>query len=518
MSLVPPPPPHPTGTMGLLPPPPPPLLPGALAILPPPPLPVTVIPPLPQQQQRPNQLLFTNVPAGLHQVRTLRDWILSSSSMSGSGSSIRSVLLLPPPSKIATTTTTTAATDGRERNSTTTSSSNSAGASNSTSNNNNNNNHSSHETSSLDWKHRSSPITALVTVSHFDVAIRIVSAFRYMVTTYRSGSNNNNDDNNDETFSLSSWQHFHVHLVPHHPDIALPPLVSVDPIVATTGEAMYRALLAIICHSSRDGATETDMTTTTTTMTTTVDHTNNNTTTTPATDDPEPDTGDPLLLLLSEESPAVWEAVRKFREHLATLQGDKATKRHEKVSEALAAALPRVRQQLRAAVVVPPPLVLPLPSSSWPTTTTTSSTVPPPPPPPSYGVPPQPRGVSNQPAWMTQQQQQQQSNVVAPTPEEPPTKRSKVDVTDPTLVFPLVPPDQIPALRQYTSQQIQQYLGEAEETLVTFCLNQMTSTMTTRNVATLLPELTEVLDDDAVAFVQSIYEYSQRLVTNSGMG
>ena len=440
--------------------------------------------------------------------------------MSGSGGSgsIRSVLLLPPPPKIATTTTTTAATDGRVGNNTTTSSStstssNSAGASNSTSNNNNNN-HSSHETSSLDWKHRSSPITALVTVSHFDVAIRIVSAFRYMVTTYRSGSNKNHNDDDDDD-KASSWQHFHVHLVPHHPDIALPPLVSVDPMVATTGEAMYRALLAIICHSSRDGATETDMTTTTTAVTTTVDHTITNTTTTPATDEPEPDTGDPLLL--SEESPAVWEAVRKFREHLATLQGDKATKRHEKVSEALAAALPRVRQQLRAAVVVPPPLVLPLPSSSWPTTTTTSSTVPPPPPPPSYGAPPQPRGVSNQPAWMTQQQQQQ-SNVVAPTPEEPPTKRSKVDVTDPTLVFPLVPPDQIPALRQYTSQQIQQYLGEAEETLVTFCLNQMTSTTTTRNVATLLPELTEVLDDDAVAFVQSIYEYSQRLVTNSGMG
>ena len=141
----------------------------------------------------------------------------------------------------------------------------------------------------------------------------------------------------------------------------------------------------------------------------------------------------------------------------------------------------------------------------------------PPPPPPIIIDIQGPRGVSNQPAWMTQQPPPQPAVVNNKNNNEPPMKRMKVDVTDPKLVFPNISPEKVTTLRQYISTQIQHYLGEAEETLIAFVLDRIVANNNNSNnnsssgVAALLPELTEVFDDDAVAFLQSIYEYSQQL-------
>jgi hypothetical protein len=455
---------------------------------------------------RPNQLLFTNVPSFLHNVRTIRDWIMS---VGGT----RSVLLLPPPPKTM---------DGRIRNE-------------------------NDNSLSIDWKKSDGNITALATMTNPDVAIRVLSAFRYMATKYFHKSHEEEEKVVDE-----SLRKFHVHPVPNNPDVPMPPIMMMDPdIVTTTGEAMYSALLRF-----RDGGDTSEMGPNLTTNTDSSSTNNNNgnnhnygnvgTTNDDTMGNADEEGIDPL------ESPAVLEAVRKFREHLATLQGSKATKRQQLVADAIAKELPIMRQKMaqeRAAtataaattlpvpggLLLPPPPLLPLPPPS--TVPGMMMHLPPPPPPPPPPIPPvippvssslssnidfTPRGVSNQPAWMTQQQQQQQQHHQGNTTnlEEPPMKRIKVDVTDPTLLFPTITSDdKIAALRQYISQQIQHYIGEADETLIAFVLKHIVVTtnnstqLHTNNstVAALLPELKEVFDDDAIAFLQSIYEYSQQL-------
>jgi hypothetical protein len=479
MSFVPPPPPPPPMVaMGLPPPslPPPPPIVGVattpLTVLP------VIPPPPPPLMARPNQLLFTNVPTFLHNVRTIRDWIMS---VGGT----RSVLLLPPPPKTM---------DGRVRNE-------------------------NDNSLSIDWK-KTESITALATMTNPDIAIRVLSAFRYMVSTYLK-------DHEDEHI-----RNFNVHPVPNNPDIPMPPIMMMDQdIVTTTGEAMYHALLR--CRDGGDSSSDIG-----TTLSNNNTDNNNGGTTNNGNHDNMTDrdvgtNGDDTAGIDDEgvdplESPAVLEAVRKFREHLATLQGSKATKRQQLVSDAIAKELPIMRQKMAveraasslsssAAAAAPVPMVLPSglpqpPPPLPPPHIVAGMHLPPPPPPvfpPSSLIDQGPRGVSNQPAWMTQQQQQQ---AVADN-NEPPMKRSKVDVTDPTLVFPSISPDKVTALRQYISNQIQHYLGEAEETLMTFVLDRIATPTTgsKSGVAALLPELTEVFDDDAIAFLQSIYEYSQQL-------
>lgn len=472
MSFAPPPPPPPLLSppmvaMGLPPPslPPPPMAgitPQIPVLIPPPPIPLPVV-------ARPNQLLFTNVPTFLHNIRTIRDWIMS---VGGT----RSVLLLPPPPRTM---------DGRVRNE-------------------------NDNSLSIDWKKTEGTITALATMTNPDVAIRVVSAFRYMALTHLK-------EHKDE-----SLRNFYVHPVPNNPDVPLPPIMMMDPdVVTTTGEAMYSALLRC-----RDGG---DITAVVGDIGPNHTHTesgngnnNNNTSSSNSgnigtnddrtgnyNDDNEGNHIDPL------ESPAVLEAVRQFREHLATLQGSKATKRQQLVSDAIAKELPVMRQRMTqeraaAAAAVANAATVPSLPPPHPMILTGMQLPPPPPPPPVSSIHHAPRGVSNQPAWMTQQQQEQQVTSSSVN-DEPPTKRMKVDVTDPTLVFPMITtPDKVATLRQYISHQIQHYLGEAEETLVTFVLDRLTTTPNA-NVASLLPELTEVLDDDAVVFLQSIYEYSQQL-------
>lgn len=213
------------------------------------------------------------------------------------------------------------------------------------------------------------------------------------------------------------------------------------------------------------------------------------------------------------EAPAVLDAVRKFREQLTVQQGGKAVKRQQLVADVLAKMLPVVRQRVQEERErgTAPALLLPPPPPPPP-----SGLLLPPPPPPQPPTLDAPRGVSNKPAWMTQQEQLQQQQQQQQLSEEPPTKRRKtVDVTDPAVVFPVMPEGSVAALRLFIAGRIQHYLGEEEATLIDFVSTRVRAR---QSVAALAPELSDVLAEDAPAFLQSVYEHCQLLAESGSSG
>lgn len=379
----------------------------------PPPGTIPLPSPLPQLPPtgaaRPNQLLFLHVPSCLHNVRTIRDWIMS---VGGT----RSVLLIPPAPKTGDTSV-------------------------------------------------PETITALATMSNPDVALRVLTAFRYMSTTFKK----------------EDWHGFSVHFVPTHPDIPMPPAFMDPESVQVAGEALYKAF-----KRYKDG--NVDEISQITSETANTDRNETSDLSAKAGDD---EALDPL------ESPVVLEAVRKFREHLTVLQGSKATKRQKLVADAIAKELPIMRQRIaeeRAAALVShgPAIVMP------------------PPPPPAVGVsvPPMllnaPRGVSNQPAWMSQKE-----GGSALASHEPPTKKVKLDISNPMLSFPPIPLHQASLLRQFICDRIKHFLGEEEESLIDFVYNYVVQG--NKTVSALLPELTDVLDEDATPFLHCIFDYCHQL-------
>jgi PWI domain len=326
-------------------------------------------------------------------------------------------------------------------------------------------------------------ISALATMSNPDVALRVLTAFRHMSTTFLK-------DGDDR-----SLRNFAVHPVPTNPDIPMPPAFMDKESVQLAGEALYKAFVR--CQEGGvTGGEENGMNRTANAVENIHPNTSHGDDTSAELQDPattgDDDGVDPL------ESPAVLEAVRKFREHLTVLQGSKATKRQKLVADAIAKELPIMRQRIveersqaaaTAATVaaelhVPPPPPLP-------------------PPPPTFDAP---RGVSNKPAWMTHGDER--SDVPS---DGPPNKRIKLNVADPALTFPTISPQNLVALRQYISGRIQHYLGEEEESLIAFVYNHVIQG--NKSVSAVLPELTDVLDEDAPAFLQSIFDYCQELTT-----
>ena len=79
-----------------------------------------------------------------------------------------------------------------------------------------------------------------------------------------------------------------------------------------------------------------------------------------------------------------------------------------------------------------------------------------------------------------------------------------------TSVFPTLLEDKLTELRSYISSSIQQLLGEEEVTLIDFIQNHVTSQ---QSIASLLPELEQVLEEDARTFVQSLWEKIYQLKT-----
>jgi hypothetical protein len=352
--------------------------------------------------------------------------------------------------------------------------------------------------------------TALLTMSHADGALKVVTAFRHFQAEFLAKLTN--DDTQKEMI-----QKFQVHLVPTHPDIPVPPAM-MDP---TTVQVLGDRLVTSFPDPNRPTPVVAPLTT--------KDPVIKGPDSDEEQDDEEEE--DPLT------TPAVLAAVREFRRKLARQQGGKATRRQELVKSKMEYWKPIVRQRMLTGGT-PPPGVPPLPGAPPPPSQLPPPPLPgappppmaghlplpplpgappllgsqlpppplpgnlPPPPPPPGQLPPiaAPRGVSNLPAWMTQAQQ--------PPSEvsEPPTKRMK---TDDWQSQPLsVPAEAQTQFRDFVAAQIQQLLGEPEVSLVDFVCQQVQEQKT---VTQLIPELQDVLEEDAVNFCERLYEKVQEL-------
>ena len=496
--------------------PPPPLPPTATA--PPPPPQAQAAPPPPQttqQQHRPpptNTVLLTHLPTALHHRQALREWLVSCGNA-------RNVQFVPAEQIIMGMPQQDNNNDNNDNN-------------NNDNNDNTNDKRSSNKAVAAqlllqaDHKVQPSTLCALLTMSHADAALKVVTAFRHFqqqqaeakAKTEKKGNAETKNDNDTN----ENWEpKFRAFLVPTNPDIPLPPAVLDATTVQVLGEKLVSHFPTANNNKKQEhhggGAAAAGTTTATaaTTFTTTT------TTTKPKSkfdvteeDDDDEDQEDPL------QSPAILQLVREFRHKLEKQQGSKAIRRQAAVRQKIQDALPVVRQRMLQEQDqqqnVPPPL--PPSAGSMP--------LPPPPglnlpqPPPAFATGAAvaaagtaPRGVSNLPAWMTQEE------------EEPPTKRAKTaaveageeqQLPDNWEALPFattIAAHQTAALRTFVTQQIQHYLGEPEASLIDFvCQNIITNHKTPEQ---LLPELQDVLEEDAMAFCQAVWRKTQELECES---
>lgn len=332
-------------------------------------------------------------------------------------------------------------------------------------------------------------ISAVLTLSHSDAANRIVACFKEF------------QKNTPKNIPKS----FQAHLVPSNPNVPQPPAL-VDPAaiqeLSKRLEEAYEQIqkgeidvgdskppLPSISskETSKENAPE-------------APKARLNTMNDPEEDEEDEDNEDPLT------SPAIQQAVRRFRQQMEQLQGSKAIRRRELVDRKIAQMRPIIEERVKNEKEQQKSLVPPLPSGVLPPPP--PGTVPPPPPPGAVPPPPlpeavppppsNPRGVTNLPAWMTQD-----------------TKRVKLEEASTTsnwkaLPFPSLPhPHQHAALREAVSALIQQYLGEEEATLTDFVVTK-TQGQTAEEL--LKGELTEVLEQDAEPFLQNVWNKIQELL------
>jgi hypothetical protein len=409
---------------------------GGLPQPPPPPIRMVGVPPG-AMMKRPLQVLLTNVPPFLHGARPMRSWALAG------GGGVRSIVMVPPPPILKPGET--LKTIGSP-------------------------------------SHEKVRISALLTMSHADAALKVITAFRHFQQKLKDGGQ-------DE-----EYLNFTAHSVPTNPDIPLPPAVMDKETVTVLGDKLYEAFQQLKEGKETDQQASVNLTTvndnSNTAKTISMDENSSNIRSSSTAEDGGDEGDDPLT------TPTILEAVRKFREQLSLQQGSKAIRRQQLVKEAIEKALPVVRQRLqeeRAATSEMPviPGLPPPPDAGLP--------LPPPPPPPAVDGP---RGVSNKPAWMTQQQQAQD------TTEEPHAKKIKLDLSDSTIVFSAVRAESVDILRAFVAEKIRQYLGQEEADLIDFVHKHV---LEQKSVSALQSDLADVLEEDAPAFLQAIYEKSQEL-------
>ena len=94
---------------------------------------------------------------------------------------------------------------------------------------------------------------------------------------------------------------------------------------------------------------------------------------------------------------------------------------------------------------------------------------------------------------MTQQQQQ------AAASEEPLSKHPKLSLEQP---FPAVSDANAADLRTFMAASIQEYLGQEEATLIDFIYQHVLAQKTPEQ---LVPDLKQVLDEDADAFLEALF-------------
>lgn len=490
MSVPPPPLPH-----GGLPPPP-----GVTTTMPPVPghpppgrTPVSSIAPLP------TTVLLVNVPAFLHNIRALKDWVACCGS-------VRNIQFVPRPPFVKY---------------------NKDGSDDASKKVIEEKNIEVNKKENDDEK-KTKQITAIVTLSHADATLRFITAFKQFKSNLLDDNKDKdvkdedgqeqkeNEGDGDCDGDNEMFKSFQIYRVPMNPDIPLPPPAVYD---AKANETLADRLMKCFTAWKTGEKTLSNMNTYSSNANAAYNDGNyggdnddgNNATSgggggTNRFDD-EGDHGDdanidPL------ESPQVQDAVKAFRAKLEKMQGSKAARRKELVKQKLEQLLPVIRQRMKEqkqqhqlqqqqqlqqgppppSGLLPPPPPPPGAAGAGLPQPPLPSGLPPLPPPPGAAAAQQPRGVSNLPAWMTQQQQ---AAAAAPPSEEPPSKKAKVDSS---VAFPsIMAPESRDNLRSYISQQIKQYLGEEEATLIDFIYNHVIEMKTGQE---LLPELIDVLGED----------------------
>ena len=159
--------------------------------------------------------------------------------------------------------------------------------------------------------------------------------------------------------------------------------------------------------------------------------------------------------------PQIAQWVQQFRYKLEQIQGSKALNRKQLVQDKLQQRIQQLKQQQL---------------TNQPPEIRGSST----------SLPTQPRGISNQPAWMTTNA----STEEAPPP--PPSKKVKLEESS---------SQSTKSLQEFIQERLTFYLGSNDETLLNFILQNH------NRPDQLMQELTEVLEQDAPKLVQDIQEF-----------
>mmetsp|Transcript_12576 Transcript_12576/g.30432 ORF Transcript_12576/g.30432 Transcript_12576/m.30432 type:complete len:494 (-) Transcript_12576:77-1558(-) len=481
-----PPPPLPTGG-----PPPPPLP------LPPNALPPGVPPPHMQPMNRrpggppgpgglpfTTTVLVTGLPSFLHSFRSLRQWIFPCGTM-------RTVIFYPRPPRIDTD-----------------------------------------DSVNEKKKEETAPkkVTALVTLSHPDVAVKFVASFKDFSTRL------------DERYNAMQ-----AYMVPTSPDVPLPPPVLDAEATKILGEKLWQNFVSLE-GSDGDGNVRNKIGANVTKL----EQDSHG-------KDGEGDghgtggNGDEIRIDVTKvaaaaggaydpdedplNAPHVLEAVKAFRRKLTETQSTDQKRRIEIVARKLEEMRPKIQaivkqekeQQRQAAEGGPPPPPLPTGLPVPPPGDLSSAPPPPPaglPPPPPSGLPPPPmaagsaaagaagdsgkRGRSNLPAWMTAQKQQQQQAGGNNTGEEagmtpPASKKQKTGgpaQSHPTNFPPTLPQSTHEPLKQFLTKQVEESLGEADNTLIDFLYGHI---LGGKETSQLLEELQVVLEEEATAFLDAVW-------------
>lgn len=373
-------------------------------------------------------------------------------------------------------------------------------------------------------KHDDKPKSSLVTTIHPDGAVKLVVSIRYVRQQLLNDDDNNNNNNNnsggesgsEDTKQDAAKKILAGHWVPTQPHVPLPP-PALDPVLAETlGKRMWSTYQRLSSGQALDPQQQQDQQGSSNeneapTSSFTNANKNNNM------DEGVDDTEDPLT------TPAVLEAVRQFRASLEEKQGSKAVRRKELVKSSLDRILPRVREEMERAPppaspqmmggggghpppaapgnLPPPPMPTGLPPPPMPTGG------PPPPPPGNLPPPPMPTGGPPPPL---------PAGGLPPPPshdEAPPAKRARtaassipLDVSQP---FPAFAADQTAAVQAFIKERMQHYLGEADDALVQFTMDNIQKP--TVPMQDYMADLQEVLEEDATRLMQELLDHVQSL-------
>ncbi len=83
--------------------------------------------------------------------------------------------------------------------------------------------------------------------------------------------------------------------------------------------------------------------------------------------------------------------------------------------------------------------------------------------------------------------------------------------------FPLLSKDHMPDIRKFVKEQMVEYLGEEEATLIDFVMNYLKKENEKERVTTgLLEEMKIVLEEDSEAFVFDVFQQVIKVVANEG--